>query len=400
MSFHRSRPIDFEGHNEEVRRVWRAYHAGRPHRVPVEICGSIRNYFNNPELNRSGFDFEDFFTDPRAQVECQLAWQKYARWNIVCDREMGPPQGGWPLAVDLQNSYEAGWFGCPLRCFGLDVPDTEEILKERKERLFDLEPPDPLRGGLLGRAMEFFDYMHQAGPRMEFEGLPVKPPATIPGEGTDGPFTVACKLRGAAEVCLDLYEDPEYFHALMDFVTAQTIRRMKAIREWRWSLRPESPDRGQFRRPGWYFADDSIALLSVGQYREFVLPYHRRLVAEFSDGTGVSMHLCGDATRHFPTLKAELGVRTFDTGFPVDFAWLRRELGPEVRINGGPSIMLVKDGPSAAIAGEVRRICGSGIMDGGRFVLIAANNLAPCTPIEHVEALSEAGKRFGTYPEA
>jgi hypothetical protein len=36
-------------------------------------------------------------------------------------------------------------------------------------------------------------------------------------------------------------------------------------------------------------------------------------------------------------------------------------------------------------------------MEGGRFVLIAANNLAPCTPVEHVVALYEAAKEYGVY---
>jgi hypothetical protein len=71
------------------------------------------------------------------------------------------------------------------------------------------------------------------------------------------------------------------------------------------------------------------------------------------------------------------------TGFPVDHGWLRRELGPEVRISGGPSVMLVKDGPVSAIRNQVRDICESGIMEGGKFILIAANNMAPSTPVEH-----------------
>ena len=66
-----------------------------------------------------------------------------------------------------------------------------------------------------------------------------------------------------------------------------------------------------------------------------------------------------------------------------------------MQINGGPTVMTVKDGPPARIREEVRRICASGVMEGGRFQLIAANNLAPCTPVEHLEALYEAAQEFG-----
>ena len=397
MSWHLKDPPDFRRHNEEVAAVWKAYHEGRPRRVPVSVHGSIRNLIQNPGLNTTGFTFEDFFTNPEAQIQCQLAYQAWSRNHILCDREMGPPANGWTLSVDFQNSYDAGWFGCPLHYDGNAVPDTTEILKEDKHKLYEMACPDPLRGGLLGRAMGFLEYMQQRCRDLEFQGLPVHAPQTIPGEGCDGPLDAAYKLRGAAEVCLDMVTDPDYYHDLMGFITDCLIRRMKAIREWRWERFPDSPDKGQFRRPGHSFADDAIVLLSPAQYQEFVLPYHRRLAAEFSDGGRTNVHLCGDATRFFVLLRDELNVYSFDTGFPVDHGRLRRELGPEVQIYGGPTVMLLKDGPVAAIRDRVRSICQSGIMEGGRFVLIAANNMAPCTPVEHVAAMYEAAREFGRH---
>jgi uroporphyrinogen-III decarboxylase len=245
--------------------------------------------------------------------------------------------------------------------------------------------------------MEFFEYMQDRCPKMEFEGLPVLPPDGIPGESTDGPFTVACKLRGLTEACLDIYEDPKYLHDLTGFVTDNTVRRIRAIKEWRWDRKPDSKDRGQYRTANWAFADDAIAMLSPGQYREFVFPYHRKLVDAFSDGGHVSIHLCGDATHHFRFLKENLKVYSFDTGFPVDFGKLRRELGPDVQIYGGPSVTILKYASADAVRQEVKRICGSGIMEGGRFVLREANNLAPGTPIENVEAMYDAANEFGRY---
>ncbi|PIU93228.1 MAG: hypothetical protein COZ06_12085 [Armatimonadetes bacterium CG_4_10_14_3_um_filter_66_18] len=397
VSFHLTNPPDFEQHNEEVARVWKAYYEGNPYRVPVNIAGSIRNLIQNPALNDTGWTFADFFTNPQAQIDCQLAYQKWVRYHLLCDREMGPPKQRWQLAIDFQNSYDAGWFGCPLHLEGNAVPDTVEILKQDKGKLYSLSCPDPLRGGLLGRAMEFFDYMHERTPAMEFDGLPVLPPITLPGEGMDGPLDAAYKLRGAAEVCLDMLADPEYYHDLMTFITDCLIARMKAIRQWRWERLPDSPDKGQFRRPGYGFADDAVVLLSTAQYEEFVFPYHKRFVDEFSDGGPTSCHLCGDATRHFKFLRDNLNVRSFDTGFPVDHGWLRRELGPDVQINAGPTVMTLKAGPPEAIRTAVRDVCHSGIMDGGKFVLIAANNLAPCTPVEHVGAFYEAAKECGRY---
>jgi len=397
MSFYLAHPIEFEAHNAEVQRVWQAYRDRKPYRVPVSIVGSITNLLCNPEINTTGYTFKDFFESPQAQIEAQLAYQKWCRFNLVADQEMGLPKDGWTVGVGFQNSYEAAWMGCPFRYFDGVVPDTEPILRERKELLYDLEAPDPLRGNLLGRAMEFFDYMQEKCPGMEYEGLPVNPPKTIPGEGTDGLFTLAYKVRGATECLLDMVEDPDYFHDLMRFVTESAIERMKAIRQWRWERCPDDPDVGDFRKGSMWFADDAIAVLSVAHYREFILPYHRQLISEFSDGSPMSVHLCGDATRFFPILRDEFNAQSFDTGYPVPFEALRERLGPDVEIKGGPPVPLVKGGPPSAIRDEVRRICGSGIMEGGRFVMIAANNLAPCTPVEHVQTLYEACMEFGGY---
>lgn len=397
MAWFLERPPDFDVHNAEVAAVWDSYRRGEPTRVPVSVQGSIRNLIQNPDLNTTGYTFEDFFTDPEAQIRCQLAYQKWCRHHLLCDAEMGLPKDGWSLCVDFQNSYDAGWFGCPLHYDGNAVPDTTEILKDDKQRLYDMECPDPLHGGLMRRAMEFFESMHQRCERLEFEGLPVHPPRSIPGESCDGPLTAACKLRGAAGVCLDMVGDTDYYHKLMRFITKSLVRRMKAIRRWRWERFPDSPDKGNFRQAGFGLADDAVVLLSLDQYREFVFPYHKRLVEEFSDGGATSVHMCGDAARFFPFLRDHLNVRSFDTGFPVDHGRLRRELGPDVQISGGPPVMLVRDGPISEIRNRVREICESGMMEGGRFILIAANNMAPCTPLEHVAALYDAAKEFGRY---
>lgn len=407
MSFFLRQPVDFQRHNEEVRRVMAAFDSRKPYRVPVWIVGSITNYLLNPALNVNGWSFRDYFENPEIHVKAQLEYQKWQKFNLVCDgtavgggtpvMEMGVPERGWPLLVDFQNSYDEGWMDCELRYFDGGVPDTIGLLQEHKERLYDLPKPLSPTHGLLGRALEFYEYMHEACERLEYEGKPVIPPARILGEYNDGPLDLAYKLRGAGNLLLDMMTDPGYYHDLMDYVTTSFIHRMKKLRELRWSKLPDSPDRGVYREPNFPFADDALALISLAHYKEFVYPYHKRILDEFSDGTGVRIHLCGDATRHFKFLKDMFNVTSFDTGFPVDHGKLREELGTEVLIQGGPTVMLLKDGGEPEIAREVKRICESGVMNGGRFIMIAANNLAPCTPLEHIQALYEATKRYGMY---
>jgi len=397
MSFHLREPIDFQAHNEEVRGLMEAFESRHPHRVPVQVWGSVTNYLLNPELNVNRWSFRDYFENPEIQVQAQLEYQKWQRFNLLCDREMGLPENGWPLAVDFQNSYDAGWIGCPLKYFEGVVPDTIAILKDRKERLYDLPEWLSPTSGLMGRALEFFEYMHEVCKRREYENRPILPPSRMLGEHNDGPLDLAYKLRGAENILLDMLTDQQYYHDLMHYLTRNLINRMKKLRELRWSRFPDASDKGVYKETSFPFADDAMALISLDHYCEFVFPYHKRMIDEFSDGMGINVHLCGDATRHFKFLRDEFNIISFDTGFPVDHGWLRRELGPEVLIYGGPTVMLVRDGSREDIQFEVRRICQSGIMEGGRFIMSVANNLAPCTPVENIQALYQAAKFYGRY---
>ena len=95
-------------------------------------------------------------------------------------------------------------------------------------------------------------------------------------------------------------------------------------------------------------ACNAILILSI-------IGYHKRLVEEFSNGGPIGIHLCGDATHHFKFLKEHLRVNSFDTVFPVDHGELRQELGPDVQMTGGPTVMLLKEGTPSEIRAEVKR---------------------------------------------
>ena len=67
---------DFTAHTDEVRRVWDAYHAGRPVRVPVTFSLNTRMLLLEPDLNPKGITPRRFFEDPSAMWEMELAFHK------------------------------------------------------------------------------------------------------------------------------------------------------------------------------------------------------------------------------------------------------------------------------------------------------------------------------------
>ena len=153
----------------------------------------------------------------------------------------------------------------------------------------------------------------------------------------------------------------------------------------------------QVSRLGVGLADDSVQLISTRLYREMVMPHHRHYLDTLLPDKPRGIHLCGDATRHFRTLRDELNIQSFDTGFPVDFAWLRRELGPDVEILGGPPVALLLHGAPQTVYDTTKEILLSGIKVGGRFILREGNNLPPCVPEENLEAMYRACLEHGWY---
>jgi hypothetical protein len=380
---------DFTEHNEEVRRVWQAYRAGTPVRVPVIVDADTRYFVLHGELNPGErMSFEDYSEDAVTMMDFQLRAHEYRVLNLNprCDYEAGLP-ARFSVTVDMQRYFDAGFFGAEVEYRAGQIPDTiPPLAGDRKSWLFDRGQPDPLTGGVFARAHQ----MHEVMAERIAKGFTFRDREVVfePfGLGTDGPLTVATNLRGT-ELYTDLITDPDYVHALLEFIVEGTIARIQAHR--RFFGLPE-------KSPTWGYADDSVQLISTAMVREFIIPAHRKLIRALTDAERISIHLCGNSTRHFKTLRDELGCYSFDTGFPVDFAWLRQELGPDVEILGGPRVTLLRDGAPDQVEAEVQRILSSGIMEGGRFILREANDLAPGTPLSNLEAMYAAGRRYGRY---
>lgn len=376
------RTADYTVHNEETAALWKAFDARTHVRTPVRFNCNPRMLMLDSAYNVRNVSYEDYMNDAEVMAQAMLEFRYWMRFYLPGDLEWGLPER-WDVSADFANHYDAAWFGCPVHYRGGQVPDTIPILREDNKRmLFDRGIPEPFAGEWAERGLRFFEHFEERSARgWNFLGRPVMAARWAPFCGCDGVFTIAASLRGATELCLDLLMDPDYAHMLLDYVHTAVANRMKA---WRAYFGCEGPV------DGFVSADDSIELLSEEQYREFVLPLHSRLFNEFATPRQRGMHLCGNAQRHFPTIRHELGVEAFDTGFPVDFGRLRPELGPDVLVSGGaPVAFFLQDDPAPAVR-EAERILGSGVCEGGRFILQEANNLPPCARLPVCDAYWKA----------
>ncbi len=386
--------------DQEKAALWRAYREGRHTRVPMFIKTNVRVVMVLPDWNPDGYSFEDCYHDPRAHLKMELQHLLFNR-QVISRHSDWPHElpDVWEVPLYLHNVYEAAAFGGQV-CFPPDqVPTTEPppfADDDRRNEVFDVDIEHPLETPYWKHQLRMWRDMKKLADGMTFEGRPVKllPVSYL---GTDGPVTIGCNLRGPTFL-MDLLTEPEYAQKLMAFVVDSVAHRRRALLK--------AFDGAIVRPPHHHIADDACAMLGVEQWRTLVKPHHDRLYRiQETDGCGAApdseraLHMCGNATHLFPAMHEEINITVFDTGFPVDHGDLRRKLGEDVMIQGGPPVPLLLKGSPEQVFERSRQILQSGVMAGKRFVLREAHNLPPLVPEENLAAMYAAALEFGNYDD-
>jgi len=369
----------------EKRAVWDAYFERHPFRVPMRLNTTPRVILDDPQWNPAGISWEEAARDPRKHVEISLRHELYRR-VVLGPRSDLPSElpDQWAINYWSHNVYEAASLGAEIVYRPGQVPATVPFLDEAGRRdIFDVPIDKPLDLPYIRDGLAFWREMDRVCRDLRFEDRPVR---LVPWElmFSDGPLTVACNVRGS-DILAELVVDPEYAQELLAFLIRAAIFRRDAVWEYYGDRLPRANG----------MADDSCALISAKTYRECILPHHRAWYDAGPAGSIRTMHLCGDATRHFGTIENELGVTSFDTGFPIDFEAVRAELGPDVEVTGGPDVGLLLEGTPEQVFERTRAILESGIKEGGRFVLQEGNNLPPLVPLENLDAMYRACLELG-----
>lgn len=375
----------------EKKRIWTGYFERHPIRVPLRWNVNPRIVLLNPALNPDGWTFEHYVKDPEIHIRSRIRFSEYvsAEMSRVCDGPAALPES-WGAPGDVQNIYDAAYFGGAISFREGQVPGMESFLTEADvDDFLKRDFSDVMANPFIRERMAFREKLRQAAKGFTYLGRSVQVnPMTL---GFDGAVTAAAAIFGS-DFFLLLGEDPEKASRVIGKITTDVIHRNKFLK--RLAGVPE-------KSPGGFFADDSIQLISTDMYEKWILPWHELYLSETFTSTPESrtrnIHLCGDATRHFKLIRDRLGVQAFDTGFPVDHGALRRELGPDIEISGGPHVSLLQSGSPAACAAEALRILKSGVMTGGRFILQEGNNLPPCVPLENLAAVYEVCQTHGRY---
>jgi MtaA/CmuA family methyltransferase len=250
-------------------------------------------------------------------------------------------------------------------CFFDDQPPAfveSEALVGEKTALAQLKMPDPLSGGrMLDRVKAAALFKEKIGAEKIIEGW------------VEGPCALAADLRGINTLMLDFYDDPEFVHDLLAFVTEVAIVFARAQADAGVDLMG--------------VGDAAASLIGPAIFEEFILPYHLKLAGELHRmGLKTRLHICGNTARILK-MRAGLGydINDIDSQVPMELA--RARMGPEAILLGNiPTVAVMERGTAEDVrraAAECHRACGE------KYILSAGCEVPRTTPMENMDALTE-----------
>lgn len=365
-------------HAREVEDLWSAYYRSENCRVPIDFACDEHVW-----LGVSGHTFREFYTNPDIHLNAQLEGKQWFCNNIIGDMAPGSPEQ-WEIQPQLWME-ENEFFGCDVVYQEDDYAWGKPLLFKQEDLLLYLSDIDPDERVRRSHAFKMYQAMRESADGMVFDGRPVK--VRPRGGSTDGIFTKAGEIRGLEQLCLDLYDSPDFVEKFLHLVTEKTIARIAA---W---YKIVNGCEFQPSTDGFHFCDDSIEMISADTYERFVLPCHERLYSTMTISRRL-MHLCGRASQHYATLRHKLNVSEIDGPGPfVDHEQYLRDLGPGFSFSAQTDNAVLATGSEREIDSMLSRLLRPQAKIPGRFRITGF--ITRQTPLPNVRFCYEAAKKHG-----
>ena len=339
-------------------------------RVPV-VCGVSLRYI----FRERGVGYNEYFSSPQAEVYHQLMNRKWRLEHIRDDTVQGTGVSVSPGFSTIRGAM----FDVGVHWSDTEIPKTIPVLHS-VEDVKRLKVPPPTNG-LCGKKVEWYHEMKDIVKEYEvtFNGEPAHVNVGIGGEG--GPLPIALSLA-AENMFVWAVEAPDVLHDLMEKTTQAFIDYEHYIRDV--SGRPK-------RNCG--MGCDGGEMFSPEDFAEFVVPYYNRVYEEFPGSRG--LHMCGKIDHLLDIIRDDMKINSLNAfGDPVDRKLLVGKFGGRVHMSGGVNINSLLYGTKE----QVREDCMDALRTlapRGGYILQDGANVAPGTPLDNLEVLTECSEEFG-----
>lgn len=344
-------------------RLLTAINREQPDQVPVFLpieSGFMAEYGGVPQ--------REYHNDPKKMLDCQAKVQERF-------------EGLSPLYTDFGVVTEAAAF-CEIFWPEDDSPWAKPALGSIDE-VDTLSVPDTKRDGLFPRIMEYFETMNALAVERGLQMGVASPTGPVGFGSLRGPVVLAALIRGISEFMMDMFDKPDKCHKLLDIAAETLIAYLNMQKQALGNLAAV------------FLCDDISGLLSPPLFKEFFIPYTKRVFDAFPDA--LNIYHCDSEMRNLTELAPETGGKAFHMGFMHDMAELKRTIGDRMALMGNvhPVKVLMRQGPKEVL--EESRRCIEGAAAGGGFALSSGGVIDRGTPPENIDALVEASEKFGKY---
>lgn len=256
------------------------------------------------------------------------------------------------------------------------VDESQPVLKDLRD-VYDMPIPDPMSSGRLCEWLEATSRLVEA----------IGDHVFVMGRADQGPFSIACLLRGTTQFMMDLMtEDQKLIDDVLEY-----CRKISAV------FAKAQKDAGAHATSiGDAFAGPN--LISPDMYRQFAFEPERRLVKEVQDyGIPFSVHICGNTNGIIEDM-GRTGARILEVDWMLDMAKARESVPDDTVLMGNidPSFPLVVGTP-ADVDTAVRELIHK--TKGYRHFVSSGCAMGRNTPSENFKAFIAAARKYGSYEE-
>ena len=324
-------------------------------RVPVDL----HNFMVTPRFLGID-DYAEFYRNGEAMAEGQIrAWERY---------------GHDILLVENGTAALAEACGVQVEYLEASAPVAKTPAISSLDEVDNLVVPDPYKDPLLSELLK--------ATRIIVEEIGDR--AYVIGRADQGPFSLACEIRGMGEFLLDLARGDKLdkAHQLLDFCRQVSERYALAqIEQGAHATSigdsPSGPD-----------------VISPQYYREFAYPYVKTLVSNLKkNDITLAYHICGSSSPIIEDM-VSTGAAIIEIDQKAD-----QQISKAAAI--GKAALLGPVDPSEVMAhGTPELVTGKcnealeNLSPGGGFILGPGCALPPSTPDDNIDAMIEAAKKF------
>lgn len=256
------------------------------------------------------------------------------------------------------------------------VDEEQPVLKDLRD-VYDMPIPDPASSGRLNEWLEATRTLTEA----------IGDHVFIMGRADQGPFSIACLLRGTTQFMMDLLtEDKQLIDDVLEY-----CRKISAV-----FAKAQKDAGAHVTSIGDAFAGPN--LISPDMYSQFALIPEQKLAKEVQDyGIPFSIHICGNTNGIIQDM-GTTGAKILEVDWMLDINEARRLVPEDTVLMGNidPSSPLVIGTPSDVDAAVKRLIEAT---KGKRHIISSGCAMGRNTPPENFKAFIEAAHRYGSYEE-